>query len=175
MGKHREQKTIQVIWGVRLSLKWSQMRSVWTFWLQRHGLSGVEGLFSVKHIVFCMFKAGLCLWVFLGWQIQKNPSFFCWLLEKGPLSHIPDLFHFYYFQWFRSVSSITLGVNHSNDNILSTIAHSFFILKVLSTCTLFQEIFGRERLDGGLSSYLCPFTSGSMMATITVITRVFMG
>lgn len=64
MGKHREQKTdlrSQALFEVK-----PNAIGVNFLVTTCHGLSGVEGLFSVKHIVFCMFKAGLCLWVFLG-------------------------------------------------------------------------------------------------------------
>lgn len=110
-----------------------------------HGLSRAEflALLPIKHIMLWIFKAGLCLWVFLKWQMLKNPPLFCWILERGPVYlAFPDLFLFHCLEQFRSVSSIT-AVNHSTGNIWSPTVHSLFLVNVLSIWALFQENCGR--------------------------------
>lgn len=111
-----------------------------------HGLSRAQfpALLPIKHIMLWIFKAGLCLWVFLRWQMLKNPPLFCWILERGPVYLVfPDLFLFHCLEQFRSVGSITPVVNHSAGNIWSPTVHSLFLVNVLSIWALFQENCGR--------------------------------
>lgn len=138
------------------------------------GLSRADflALLPIKHIMLWIFKAGLCLWVFLKRQMLKNSPSFCWILERGPVYLVfPDLFLFHCLQWFRSVSRITPVVNHSTGNILSPTVHSLFLVNVLSTWALFQENCGRESLDGGPSSYRILLQIRSWLLPLQLVLR----
>lgn len=130
-------------------------------------------LFLIKHIIFCIFPSGSCLWAFLRWQIPENLPFLYWKLWRDRVSSFfssQDLFSF----WFRSVNSIMLALMHGNAHILRTIVHSLLVVKVLSTFTLFQETWGRESLDRAMPSYLHAFAVGSVMVTIIFKTGAFL-